>query len=379
MAKVFISYAHEDRDRVKIIADALRGLGHTVWTDNELLVGDNWDEVIQRKILETDAFILALSQDYLQSQYAKDEKTFANRHQKPILPIRLDNTEPSTTLITNARQTIDASNKDAINKSIEELDQRLNEIAPPAPPEKPPQQPQPPKPPYRFSSEIWVGIIALVVTIILAFLTANPCTPGGDILCGVGYSNACCPIPTPTPIISPTPIATKDTSNGGTTAPVAPITRTSLPLPTNTLTPTVSSSTPTVVVPVWTMANVVVDETYLQNWAIDNNRVPDPALNKQAQDHLQRLRDFGRNPLSTEQANGFPILQPTALAAIDIALGQPAKIIVLYTQGGQADVTQFQTELARQGDLNAYTRFGYAYQYAESTNIAFIVIIFTQN
>ena len=42
---VFLSYAHEDTDAEKRIAEALRGFGVEVWFDqSELRGGDAWDE-----------------------------------------------------------------------------------------------------------------------------------------------------------------------------------------------------------------------------------------------------------------------------------------------------------------------------------------------
>ena len=47
---VFLSYAREDTDAARRIADALRSHGVEVWFDqNELRGGDAWDAKIRRK------------------------------------------------------------------------------------------------------------------------------------------------------------------------------------------------------------------------------------------------------------------------------------------------------------------------------------------
>ena len=48
---VFLSYAREDAEVVRRIADALRGFGVEVWFDqNELRGGDTWDAKIRNQI-----------------------------------------------------------------------------------------------------------------------------------------------------------------------------------------------------------------------------------------------------------------------------------------------------------------------------------------
>ena len=51
---IFLSYAHEDTDAARRIADALRSHGLEVWFDqNELRGGDTWDAKIRRQIKES--------------------------------------------------------------------------------------------------------------------------------------------------------------------------------------------------------------------------------------------------------------------------------------------------------------------------------------
>ncbi len=60
---VFLSYAREDADAAKRIAEALRGFGLEVWFDqNELRGGDAWDAKIRRQIKECALFIPIISQ-----------------------------------------------------------------------------------------------------------------------------------------------------------------------------------------------------------------------------------------------------------------------------------------------------------------------------
>jgi len=60
---VFLSYAREDADAAKRIAEALRGFGVEVWFDqNELRGGDTWDTNIRGQIKSCALFIPIVSQ-----------------------------------------------------------------------------------------------------------------------------------------------------------------------------------------------------------------------------------------------------------------------------------------------------------------------------
>src|SRR5206468_4285483 len=59
---VFLSYAREDTDAARRIADALRGFGVEVWFDQaELRGGDAWDAQIRKQIRECALFIPVIS------------------------------------------------------------------------------------------------------------------------------------------------------------------------------------------------------------------------------------------------------------------------------------------------------------------------------
>ncbi len=59
---IFISYAHEDADAARKIADALRAFGLEVWFDaNELRGGDQWDAKIRRQIKACGLFLPVVS------------------------------------------------------------------------------------------------------------------------------------------------------------------------------------------------------------------------------------------------------------------------------------------------------------------------------
>ena len=60
---VFLSYAREDTEAAKRIADALRAFGIEVWFDqSELRGGDAWDQKIRTQIRTCALFLPIISQ-----------------------------------------------------------------------------------------------------------------------------------------------------------------------------------------------------------------------------------------------------------------------------------------------------------------------------
>ncbi len=76
--RVFLSYSHRNTEWLVRLRVHLSGLRRSndveVWTDQEILPGDRWDEVIQKNLAETDVFILLLSADAVASDYIWDKE-----------------------------------------------------------------------------------------------------------------------------------------------------------------------------------------------------------------------------------------------------------------------------------------------------------------
>lgn len=68
--KVFISYSHANKkQRDELLKYLLPNDDIEIWYDKELLAGDDFDEVISKKIDESDIFIFLITQDFLASKY----------------------------------------------------------------------------------------------------------------------------------------------------------------------------------------------------------------------------------------------------------------------------------------------------------------------
>jgi len=108
-AAVFLSYAREDTDAARRIADALRGFGVEVWFDqNELRGGDSWDQKIRGQIRTCTLFmpvISAATQQRAEGYFRREWKIAVERTHDIadgvpfIMPVVIDATTESAALV----------------------------------------------------------------------------------------------------------------------------------------------------------------------------------------------------------------------------------------------------------------------------------------
>lgn len=76
--KVFISHSSKDIDLVRRIADGLKESGMDVWDDTrEILPGENWAEKIAKALEESQAMVVLLTPDSLNSKWMEWEIEYA--------------------------------------------------------------------------------------------------------------------------------------------------------------------------------------------------------------------------------------------------------------------------------------------------------------
>ena len=99
--KVFISHSNETRDLAKKVSEALKRAGLDVWNyEQEIFPGDNWAEKMGRALESSQAMVVLLSPEALNSptvrsdiEYALGKKTFKQRL-IPVLVGSEDNISP---------------------------------------------------------------------------------------------------------------------------------------------------------------------------------------------------------------------------------------------------------------------------------------------
>ena len=96
--QVFISHSHETRALAKKVSEALKRAGLDVWNyEQEILPGDNWAEKIGQALESSQAMVVLLTPEALNSptvlrdiEYALGRKTF-NKRLIPVLVGSEDN------------------------------------------------------------------------------------------------------------------------------------------------------------------------------------------------------------------------------------------------------------------------------------------------
>ncbi len=89
--KVFLSYTHNDSFLAKKIASALTKNGLDVWNaETEIFPGDNWAEKVSDALKESDAMVVLITPESLESrvvrreiEYALGDKSYNNR----VIPV----------------------------------------------------------------------------------------------------------------------------------------------------------------------------------------------------------------------------------------------------------------------------------------------------
>ena len=147
---VFLSYAREDTDAARRIADALRGFGVEVWFDmSELRGGDQWDAKIRGQIKSCALFIPVIStttqareEAYFRLEWKlADDRSHLMAPGKPfIVPVVIDDMpeggavvpesfsraqwtrlaggEPTTAFIEQVKRLLDAPRKPALKPGL---------------------------------------------------------------------------------------------------------------------------------------------------------------------------------------------------------------------------------------------------------------------
>ena len=93
MAKLFLSYAREDRELIGPIAQLLERAGHAVWWDRRIFGGSDFSLEIARELDSADVVIVAWSRASVGSHWVKDEAA-EGRNRNRLVPLLLDGTVP---------------------------------------------------------------------------------------------------------------------------------------------------------------------------------------------------------------------------------------------------------------------------------------------
>jgi hypothetical protein len=134
MSDIFVNYKREDREKARLLAEALEAKGWSVWWDPKLRVGEHFDNVIEKALQEARCVVVLWSARSIQSQYVKDEASYALKLGK-LVPATIEKVEPPFRF--QGLHTVDLSDWDssdrfpAFRKLIEDLSALLGAPKPP--------------------------------------------------------------------------------------------------------------------------------------------------------------------------------------------------------------------------------------------------------
>jgi hypothetical protein len=139
---IFISYSSQDRTSLDALNTALKRAQQKVWFDQELGGGDSWWNAILEQIRSCDVFIVALSNNWLQSKPSQAELRYAQALNRPILPVKVGPVDSVRVNPVSTLQIIDYQSP-TVDAGIQLVTaiHALSDKAPPLPsplPEEPP-------------------------------------------------------------------------------------------------------------------------------------------------------------------------------------------------------------------------------------------------
>jgi adenylate cyclase len=89
VARVFLSYAREDSDAAKELADAVGRAGHEVWWDQQIQGGSRFSRAIDQALKDAEAVVVLWSDTSVESAWVQDEAA-EGRDSGRLVPVLLD-------------------------------------------------------------------------------------------------------------------------------------------------------------------------------------------------------------------------------------------------------------------------------------------------
>ena len=88
-ADIFLSYSREDQATARRFAEALQREGFSVWWDQALDAGENFDKVTEQALKEAKAVVVLWSKKSVDSQWVRAEATQADRY-GTLVPVTIE-------------------------------------------------------------------------------------------------------------------------------------------------------------------------------------------------------------------------------------------------------------------------------------------------
>lgn len=175
MADVFISYANQDREPARMLANALRGVGWSVWWDRKIIAGQSFDQVIERELDSAKVVVVLWSKHSIESAWVKNEAAVASER-GALVPASLEPVK--LPLEFRHKQTADLVgwNGDPAHIGFEALCEGISAVLHTKPPHAFVPRSYPRSHPKR--RVVWVAIAVLAASLALGiYLIREPLSP----------------------------------------------------------------------------------------------------------------------------------------------------------------------------------------------------------
>ena len=125
MADIFLSYASEDRERIRPLVEALEAQGWTVWWDRRIAPGQSFDNVIQREIDDARCVIVAWTEHSIDSEWVKNEATIG-LDRGVLVPVMFDEVRIPLPFVRTQSADLRAWSPDRVSTEMQDF---LNAVA----------------------------------------------------------------------------------------------------------------------------------------------------------------------------------------------------------------------------------------------------------
>lgn len=89
MSDIFLSYSHEDRERIRPVVAQLEAQGWSVWWDRRILPGQRWEEQLRDELKNCRAVVVVWTRNSVRSAWVELEAS-AGLEIDGLVPIQLD-------------------------------------------------------------------------------------------------------------------------------------------------------------------------------------------------------------------------------------------------------------------------------------------------
>ncbi|NTV66381.1 MAG: SUMF1/EgtB/PvdO family nonheme iron enzyme [Chlorobaculum sp.] len=93
MSDIFLSYSQKDKERVRPLVVHFERLGWSVFWDQHIPVGEDWDEYIEQRLNASRCVVVAWSTHSVNSRWVKEEAR-AGREKDILIPLKIDQINP---------------------------------------------------------------------------------------------------------------------------------------------------------------------------------------------------------------------------------------------------------------------------------------------